>query len=92
MRERDIEAYFVKRVKEAGGLQRKFVSPGVRGVPDRIVGFPIQRFAFVELKRPKKDAEPHQAREHKRWRELGFVVFVLPTKEAVDVFIEHMTR
>lgn len=92
MREREIEQYFIRRVREAGGLQRKFVSPGHVGVPDRITGFPIQRFAFVELKRPKKGAEDHQAREHEKWREIGFVVFVLNTKEAVDVFIEHMTR
>lgn len=92
MREREVEAYFVKRVKEAGGLQRKFVSPGVVGVPDRVCGFSPGRFAFVELKRPGKDAELHQKREHKKWRQLGFLVFVIGTKESVDVFIEYMTR
>jgi hypothetical protein len=92
MREREIEAYFVKRVKEAGGLQRKFVSPGHKGVPDRICGFFDGRFAFVELKRPRKGAEEHQKREHKRWRELGFMVFVIDTKENVDSFIQAMIR
>ena len=92
MRERDVERYFIKRVKEAGGLQRKFKSPGFSGVPDRICGFPGARFAFVELKRPTKGAEEHQKREHARWREMGFLVFVLDTKEAVDVFIDYMTR
>lgn len=92
MREREVEQYFIRRVREAGGLQRKFVSPGHKGVPDRICGFDGGRFSFVELKRPTKTAEAHQAREHKRWRDLGFVVFVLDTKAAVDVFIEYMTR
>lgn len=92
MREREVEQYFTRRVRETGGLQRKFVSPGHAGVPDRLCGFPGARFAFVELKRPKKDAEDHQKREHDRWRKLGFIVFVLDTKEAVDVFIEYMTR
>lgn len=92
MREREVEQYFIRRVREAGGLQRKFVSPGHKGVPDRIAGFDGARFAFVELKRPTKGAEAHQAREHKLWRDLGFVVFVLDTKAAVDVFIEYMTR
>ena len=92
MRESEIEAYFVRRVEEAGGLQRKFVSPNFRGVADRICGFPGARFAFAELKRPKKDAEDHQKREHARWRKLGFIVFVLDTKAAVDVFIDYMTR
>ena len=90
--EREVEQYFIRRVREAGGLQRKFVSPGHKGVPDRICGFPGAWFAFVELKRPTKGAEAHQAREHKRWRDLGFAVFVLDTKTAVDMFIEHMTR
>lgn len=92
MREREVEHYFVDRVEEAGGLQRKFTSPGFRGVADRVCGFPGARFAFVELKRPSKDAEDHQKREHARWRKLGFLVFVLDTKEAVDVFIDYMTR
>jgi hypothetical protein len=37
MLERTIEAALVRRVKELGGLCEKFVSPGRRSVPDRIV-------------------------------------------------------
>lgn len=92
MKERDIEAYFVKRVKEVGGEQRKFVSPGRRSVPDRICGFAGGRFAFVELKAPGEKPRPDQLREHEKWRRLGFLVFAADTKEAVDVLIEHMTR
>lgn len=92
MREVIVEKYFVRRVKEAGGEQRKFVSPGRRGVNDRIVGFPGARFAFVELKRPKKVAEAHQEREHNRWRALGFDVRVIDTPQEVDVFIWEMTK
>jgi hypothetical protein len=39
---------------------------------------------LVELKRPGKDAEPHQAREHERLRAAGFVVLVLDTIEKID--------
>ena len=92
MRESRIEKHFVARVKEAGGLERKFVSPGRRSVTDRIAGFPVGRFAFVELKATGEKPRPDQLREHARWRELGFLVFVLDTKEAVDVFIDYMTR
>ncbi len=92
MREREVETYFKTRVKAAGGLARKFVSPGRVGVPDQICGFPGERFAFVELKRPSKSAEDHQAREHARWRALGFYVVVIDTKEGVDRFIQFMTR
>lgn len=92
VRERDIEVYFCKRVKETGGLQRKFVSPGYSHVPDRICGFPRARFAFVELKAPGRKPRDGQLREHNRWKSLGFLVYVIDTKEAVDVFIEFMTR
>ena len=92
MRERDVERYFIKRVKEAGGLQRKFKSPGFSGVPDRICGFPGGRFAFVEMKRPGAKAQLGQLREHHRWKKLGFLVFVVDTKEGVDVFIDFMLR
>lgn len=92
MREREIEQYFIRRVREAGGLQRKFTSPGHAGVPDRICCFPASRFALAELKRPKKGAEAHQKREHAKWLAVGCAVWLLDTKEAVDVFIEYMTR
>lgn len=36
LREKVVEADHRKHVKANGGLSRKFVSPGVRGVPDRI--------------------------------------------------------
>jgi hypothetical protein len=92
MREREIEAYFVKRVREAGGLQRKFVSPGVRGVPDRICCFPEGRFALVEMKSPGKMLRFDQAREHDKWIAVGYVPWVIDSKEGVDRFVTWMSR
>jgi hypothetical protein len=86
MRERDIEQYFIRRVREAGGLQRKFVSPGHRGVPDRILmlgGFVY----FIEFKAPGKPLRPDQMREHERMSRVGANVRVIDSKEAVDAFI-----
>jgi hypothetical protein len=92
MRESQIEAYFVKRVKQAGGLERKFVSPGRRSVPDRICGFPVERFAFVELKATGEEPRDDQLREHERWRAIGFKVYVIDSYEGVDAFIKEMTK
>jgi len=101
MIEAPIEQHLVKRVKETGGEVRKVIWPGRRGAPDRLVGWPEagsgQRqlkaaHALVELKRPKKGAEAHQAREHARLRAIGFRVAVLSTIEAVDAFVEEMAR
>jgi hypothetical protein len=91
MREREIEAYFVKRVKEAGGLSRKFVSPGHRGVPDQIVVYAGNVY-FVELKAPGKGPSLHQLREHARLYAAGAVVNTLCSKEGVDMFIEQVMR
>jgi ribosomal protein S6 len=92
VRESQIEAYFVKRVKQAGGLQRKFVSPGHRSVADRIAGFAVGRFAFVELKATSSIPRDDQLREHARWRRLGFKVYVIDSYEGVDAFIKEMTE
>lgn len=91
MREREIEQYFIRRVREAGGLQRKFVSPGHRGVPDRIVVHDYQVY-FVELKAPGKLLRPDQVREHAKLHEAGARVFVIDSKEAVDYFIDGIPK
>jgi len=91
MREREIEAYFVKRVKDVGGLCRKFVSPGRRGVPDQIVVY-LGSVFFVELKAPGEALRPEQEREHARLFEAGADVFMAGTYERVDAFIEYMRR
>lgn len=91
MREREIEAYFVKRVKEAGGLQRKFVSPGHRGVPDRILVMRGQVY-FVELKAPGKDLRPDQQRERLKLIEAGAKVHVLDGFKAIDFYLKHWSE
>lgn len=88
MRERTVEQHFRHRVKKAGGEQRKFVSPGRRGVGDRIALWPGALCDFVELKAPGKKAKPHQTREAKRMVRLGFATFVLDTKARVDWYID----
>ncbi len=84
MRERVIEEHLRLRVQQAGGLALKFVSPSMRGVPDRIVFLPEGRIVLVELKRPGEVPEPHQARLHERLRRLGVCVLVLDSIESID--------
>ena len=51
MTEKEIEAYFVKRVKAMGGYAYKFRSVTQRGVADRIACMPNGQAWFVELKK-----------------------------------------
>lgn len=50
MKESQIERRLVEGVQKRGGMCPKFISPGLPGVPDRIVLTPDGRVYFVELK------------------------------------------
>ena len=87
MLERTIEAYLVKRVKAIGGEVRKVKWIGRNGAPDRLVMTPMWT-VWVELKRPGKKAEPHQAREHARMRVMNQRAVVIDSMTGVDALIE----
>ena len=86
MLEKTIEAALVKRVKELGGMAEKFVSPGRRSVPDRLIILPDGVIIFVELKAPGKHAAPLQQLDHERRRVLGCDVRVINTLEDARAF------
>jgi hypothetical protein len=49
--EKDIEKYLKDKVKKAGGIAYKFISPGNNAVPDRLVCLPwTAQIFFVETK------------------------------------------
>lgn len=80
IRESTIEKHLVAEVKKAGGIAYKFLSPGRRAVPDRLVLLPGGRAVFVECKAPGEKPRPEQLREHERLRARGFTVVVLDSK------------
>lgn len=93
MRERDIEAHLVKRVRELGGEVRKVKWIGRIGAPDRLVMLPMYRVSsgwcssrtiWVELKAPGEKARPSQVREHERMRAMGQRVLVIDSIEGVE--------
>lgn len=95
MRERDIEAHLVKRVKELGGEVRKVKWIGRRGAPDRFVMMPVggrwlhwwSGGVWVELKATGKQLEPHQLREHERMHRMGLRVAVIDSIEGVEALL-----
>lgn len=92
MREKDIEQYLVKRAKEHGGRAYKWTSPGMNGVPDRIVMLPGGRVAFAELKAPGKQPTALQVNQQRFIRNQGLPVIVIDSKEGVDGLIATMQR
>ncbi|MBI6549912.1 VRR-NUC domain-containing protein [Xenorhabdus lircayensis] len=85
IREDVIERHLVNEVKKLGGIAYKFVSPGRRGVPDRVVVLPNGRVVFVECKAPGEKPRPDQLREHERLRALGQTVVVLDSKNVEGI-------
>lgn len=82
MLERRIEAALVKAARDVGGMALKWTSPGMTGVPDRIVFLPKGRIVFVELKAPGKKPTPLQLKVQQQIRDLGFQVEVIDSMEA----------
>lgn len=92
VREREVEAYLVSKVKDAGGFCPKFVDPGRRGAPDRMVMMPGAPVIFVELKRPiGGEVSVSQQRYHAKLAAVGQIVRVLKSKPEVDTFMASMS-
>ena len=90
LNEQQIENRLRKRVKELGGKAVKFISPGLRGVPDRIVLLPGARIYFVELKRLGETLRPQQIKRRDELISLGFKHYEIDSYEAVEVFINEV--
>ena len=84
MRESAIERALVRKVNRMGGLALKFVSPGMDGVPDRILLFHPGRIAFVELKAPGCKLRPLQGKRKRQLESLGFSVYRVDGTEQID--------
>ncbi len=90
MREKAIEAKLVKAVKIMGGLAPKFVSPGLAGMPDRLLLLPNGQVAFVEVKAPGRKPRPLQVRQKRQLEALGFSVYVLDDEEQIGGVLDEI--
>ena len=86
IRESNVEQYLVRKMKEAGGLCYKFVSPGCDGVPDRICIYRGQ-VIFVELKRPGE-----MPRKLQRHRAVSYTHLDVYKRQALPQIITKRTR
>ena len=92
MREKLIEQKLVSAVKAAGGICPKLVSPGMNGMPDRMVLLPGARIGFVEVKAPGKAPRPIQMSRHRTLRRLSFPVFVLDDPDQIPGIIKEVAE
>ncbi len=84
MREKEIERRLVNAVRGMGGICPKFTSPGMNGMPDRIVLLPEGRIGFVELKAPGKKPRPVQKHRLRQLHGLGFYAAVVDGEDQIE--------
>ena len=90
MLEKEIEKKLVRAVKKMGGIAPKFVSPGLDGVPDRIVLLPARKIAFIELKAPGKSLRPLQVKRKSQLESLGFPVYCIGSTEQIGEILDEI--
>lgn len=90
MEESKIEKRLKKEIELIGGKALKFVSPGMSGVPDRIILLPHGRIVFIELKAPGKKPRPIQIKRISELRNLGFDVRIIDSIDGVKDLIEEV--
>lgn len=88
MLERDLEHKFKKEVqKRLNAFVWKFVSPGIAGVPDRLVILPNGRCIFAELKKEGETLRPLQLYRRRQLQKMGMTVWVIDSNEKIREFI-----
>lgn len=91
--EKSIENVLRKAVEAEGGLCLKWVCPGHRGVPDRMILFPGGIIAFVELKRPGAKVKAGGLQEW--WREkiqsFGFPCYEISDAEQIQQLVFQLS-
>lgn len=90
MEEKYIERKLVDAIKKRGGMCPKFISPGLNGVPDRIVLLPHGVMVFVETKSTGKKMRPIQKRRKMQFERLGFKVYCIDDIKQIDEMLKEI--
>lgn len=90
MRESHLERKFRQAVERIGGRAPKWVSPGNRGVPDRICLLPGGQTIYVELKAPGEPLQPLQRKWQKTLLAMGHKHYKIDSEEDIESFIREV--
>lgn len=91
MRESQIENYLKREIEKLNGLCLKFVSPGNKGVPDRIIILPNGQIIFAELKSGNQGRlSALQVRMQTVLKNLKCRTYVLTTRSEIDKLIAEL--
>lgn len=92
IREARVERKLREAAEAAGGRAYKFLSPGVIGVPDRIVVLPGGRVCFVEVKAPGMRPRPSQRHVLRELYALEVRVATVDNETTARRLVELMRR
>lgn len=89
MRESTVETHLTEGVEALGGTCEKHTSPGLRGVPDRLIAWPapLSCLELAELKGDGGRFSPAQTLYRARKFMLGIRVHSLHTIAQVDAYL-----
>ena len=90
MRESYIENRLRTEANKHGMWAVKFVSPGLSGVPDRLILSPGGKAAFVEVKAPGERLRPLQQKRKEQIEALGFKVYVLDHPDQIGGILDEI--
>ena len=88
--EKSIERYLFDSVRLAGGVCLKYSNPNMAGYPDRVVVMPGGVTAWVELKSKGRKPTKLQMLRIESLRELGHRVYVIDSREGVDLMMSEL--
>ena len=91
MRESKLEQQLRRNVETKQlGRCLKFVSPGVSGVPDRILFLPNGKTLLVEVKRPGETLRALQQKQKKLFERFGHEVFILDSEAKLEELLQRL--
>lgn len=92
MKEYAVEKHLVRKTRDCGGLCFKFTSPGVAGVPDRIVILPGGKIGFVETKAPGRRPRLLQRAVIRDLYRRGCRVATIDSLKSAEGFVRRLAK
>lgn len=90
MRESSLERKLKNEVEKMGGAAMKFTSPGMAGVPDRLIVLPGGKIFFAEVKAPGERLRKLQLKRRKDLQKMGAAVYVIDSVEAIQEMVQEV--
>lgn len=90
-RERDVEAYLIRKLEEHNLSCLKFIPDNATGMPDRLIILPNKRVVWCELKTKGGKLSEMQKYRHLELEKSGHEVVTVWDYAQADALVERLT-